>query len=78
MELCSHNHDEICYSERRCPMCQMRDDYEGQLESLREEKEGAESEINDLKNHISSYDQEIAEKNAELQRLYAGQNDGER
>jgi hypothetical protein len=34
MELCSENHDEVCYESRRCPVCDVREDLEGSIEDL--------------------------------------------
>lgn len=29
MELCSNNHEEVCYSERDCPVCILLEEIEG-------------------------------------------------
>jgi len=56
MELCSNNHDEICFDSHYCPMCNMRDDSEDRIAEL-------EDEISELKNTNSKLEDEIAELN---------------
>lgn len=41
MKLCSENHDEVCYEERKCPMCELQ----GIIESLSKERAILEDEI---------------------------------
>ena len=37
MELCSNNHEEVCYEGRVCPVCDMRDDLQGNIDELEKE-----------------------------------------
>jgi len=39
MNLCSANHDEVCYEGRKCPVCDMREDLQSAIDEL--EKENA-------------------------------------
>jgi len=51
MNLCSDNHDEICYEGRYCPLCDMRDELDESITEL-------EREINDLRNTITDLERE--------------------
>jgi len=50
MNLCSDNHEEICYEGRHCPCCW-----------IIEEKQQLESEITKLKSSIAELEQQIEE-----------------
>jgi hypothetical protein len=41
MNLCSDGHDEVCYETRHCPVCEIKDDLNIQIEKL-------ESQIGDI------------------------------
>ena len=41
MDICSHNHSEIAYTDRTCPLCDLHTDFA----QLRSEYEALESEI---------------------------------
>jgi len=34
MDLCSDDHDEVCYEGRICPACSLRDDLDQEIEQL--------------------------------------------
>ena len=57
MELCSDGHDEVCYdSNKYCPVCAMKDDYEDQIDTLNGEIDELNNEIDDLKNTITEWE----------------------
>ena len=37
MNLCSDNHDEVCYEGRKCPVCDMREDLQGAIDDMEKE-----------------------------------------
>lgn len=37
MNLCSDKHDEVCYEGGLCPVCDMRDEMQEEIERLQEE-----------------------------------------
>jgi hypothetical protein len=37
MWLCSSGHEEICHESRRCPVCDIIDDYKNQIDELKNE-----------------------------------------
>ncbi|MFA6281884.1 MAG: hypothetical protein WCY05_05230 [Candidatus Omnitrophota bacterium] len=39
MNLCSENHDEICFEGRKCPLCEMKDELENEIQDLKEKLE---------------------------------------
>ena len=46
MNLCSDNHEEVCYEDRFCPACRIRDEKDKEIEKL-------ESAIDDLKSELA-------------------------
>ena len=51
MELCSSGHEEICFTERYCPLCGMMDENEhlnAQIEDLEEERNNLQEQIEEL------------------------------
>lgn len=34
MNLCSEGHDEICYEGRRCPVCELKNDFQYQIDEM--------------------------------------------
>lgn len=52
MELCSYNHDEICHSERKCPLCEMAKQYDETVSLLESERDRLQEEIVELKSQI--------------------------
>jgi predicted nucleic acid-binding Zn-ribbon protein len=56
MNLCSDDHDEVCYESNTCPVCDQMSkvkDLEGQVDSLEDEKKNAEKSIDELTDEIS-------------------------
>jgi hypothetical protein len=54
MELCSENHDEVCYESRRYPVCDVRfafqvyqEDLEGSIEDLEKELNATKRRLDD-------------------------------
>ncbi len=78
MELCSYNHDEVAFSERKCPVCQLRDDLEEKIRELTERIESSESETKDAESNAENYKARWIEANQEVERLCNGRADGER
>lgn len=54
MNLCDDGHNEVCFEGMRCPVCDMRDDLQGQIDALIEE-------IKDLKYANAELKSEIAD-----------------
>ena len=46
MNLCSDDHEEVCYEGRKCPVCEVRDELRHEIESLSELLEQAQGELN--------------------------------
>ena len=36
MNLCSNEHQEVCYEGRVCPLCEMRDELQGEIDYFKE------------------------------------------
>lgn len=45
MELCSDNHEEVCYEGRNCPVCAEREELQGEIDNLKSEVDGLNDEI---------------------------------
>lgn len=45
MNLCSDGHDEVCFEGRICPLCHMRDEMNEEIDTLREQVESLEAEL---------------------------------
>jgi len=48
MDLCSEKHEEVCYEGRICPVCDTRDDLQGQIDEIAKELSSAEKYIEEL------------------------------
>lgn len=48
MQICSDKHPEVCYSERVCPVCDVRSDLEGRISDLEGDLEKANETIERL------------------------------
>lgn len=57
MTICSYGHDEVCYEERKCPLC------EAILEADRKD-----NYISELKDRIGELENHIEELEAELEK----------
>ena len=56
MNLCSDNHDEVCYEGSICPVCELIDQHNEKLAEIEEE----------YKDKISDLNAEISELNSQL------------
>ncbi len=52
MNLCSDDHDEVCYEGRACPCCNIKEYADRRIAKLESELESAEVQINDLNKQI--------------------------
>lgn len=50
MELCSDNHEEICFEGRTCPYCDMLEKKDEEIQELKDKVEKLKDEIYDLEN----------------------------
>lgn len=51
MDICSDDHDEICFTGRHCPCCEMLETIDG----LNEELESLQTEVKTLEKEIESH-----------------------
>lgn len=54
MNLCSSNHEEVCFDARKCPICEVLSDKDKQIEGLQDSLREAEKNITELENDIAS------------------------
>jgi len=54
MNLCSSDHDEICFEGRSCPLC-------AKVEEMQETIRGLESKVDDLKSENDTLSEQLAE-----------------
>jgi len=59
MNLCSDDHEEVCYEGRDCPVCEVRKVKNETIEELKSRIESAESEISDLASENASLAEEL-------------------
>ena len=78
MELCSHNHEEVCFSGRSCPVCQLLDDHANEIAELKGKIETFERQVEEEQAVAQSYKEKWQASEAEVTRLCKGQLDGER
>lgn len=57
MNLCSDNHDEVCYDGRRCPACALYSELSSEQQALG----FAQNKIEQLEDEVSSLNEEIKE-----------------
>lgn len=48
MEFCSHNHRQVCFTGGNCPVCEVREDLEKQVNGLKDEVQSLEQRVTDL------------------------------
>lgn len=60
MDLCSNNHQEICYDERKCPLCEMKKEIE--------QKDDTISELNEEVKRLNKFIEHLENENTELQK----------
>jgi DNA repair exonuclease SbcCD ATPase subunit len=78
MELCSNNHEEVCFSGCSCPVCQLLDDHANEIAELKEKIETFERQIEEQQAVAQAYKEKWQASDAEVTRLCRGQLDGER
>lgn len=52
MNLCSDKHEEVCYSCRNCPVCEMRSELQAEINELACDYDSIKDELDTLKNEI--------------------------
>jgi len=52
MNICSHQHEEVCFEGRRCPMCELIKEHEGELSELRQEVKSLSDQLAAATNEI--------------------------
>lgn len=52
MDLCSHEHDEVCYDGKTCPVCSLRDEKNEEIDELKAKVEQLESEVESLQEDL--------------------------
>ena len=45
MNLCSDKHEEVCYEGRVCPVCDVRDDLQAEIDALKRDNLSLENEL---------------------------------
>jgi len=55
MDICSSGHDEICYSERTCPICPILEDNNDTINDLESSVKSLEQEVKQLNDDINTY-----------------------
>ena len=48
MDLCSHHHEEICFSSKYCPLCEAIVDHKSKVADLESEIESLEKQIQEI------------------------------
>jgi uncharacterized Zn ribbon protein len=55
MNLCSHNHEEVCYDDRKkCPVCEKMDEWADYEKSATEEIKDLKGQIADLEDKLNT------------------------
>ena len=57
MELCSDDHDEVCYESRTCPVCEVASklkEAEGSISDLEEQVKDLEKQNDNLENELTA------------------------
>lgn len=52
MNLCSYNHSEICFEERKCPFCESIEEYEGKLDAITDQVAELEAKVQELESKL--------------------------
>lgn len=59
MNLCSNGHDEVCFEDRKCPVCVMEAEMQRKLDNMGDENNTLLDTIRDLEATIAEQTQEI-------------------
>lgn len=54
MNLCSDDHEEVCYEGRRCPVCEAVSDKNREIERLEMENDNLQDQVKDLESQLES------------------------
>lgn len=52
MNLCSTNHEEVCFESRKCPVCELLSETETQIENLKLDIENLKEECAELEKQL--------------------------
>jgi chromosome segregation ATPase len=77
-ETCAYRHEKVQYDARRCPVCKLREELNGELNDLRDEKVRLTELTDDYKDSVEEYKRQVRESQAEVTRLCSGVLDKER
>lgn len=58
MNLCSSGHEEVCFEGRICPVCEVIEDKDREIDKLTDKIHGLESENADLEDQITELKKE--------------------
>ncbi len=54
MNLCSDDHEEVCYEGRTCPVCEVKQEKEKEIEACQDEIEDLKNTIGELESDLES------------------------
>jgi F0F1-type ATP synthase membrane subunit b/b' len=77
MNLCSDNHDEVCFEGRECPACNVISEKDSEIQKLQSEIDNTEPLLQELRDQAQGYKDELIQAQSEVQRLISGKTDGE-
>jgi len=61
MNICSDDHDEVCYEGRTCPVCYIKEDLQTEITELQKVNSDLESDINKLEYKLSEIEEVVDE-----------------
>lgn len=61
MNLCSTNHEEVCFEDRKCPACEVRRELESDINDRDNTIVRLENQVGDLESKIEDLELEIKE-----------------
>ena len=50
MDICSNGHDEVCYEGRKCPVCELKNDLQYQIDEMQKIIDRQEVELEKMEN----------------------------
>lgn len=59
MNLCSDEHDEICYEGRKCPACAVIKEKQEEIDSLEAQVEKLEDKVGDLEGEVRDLNRQL-------------------
>lgn len=51
MNICSNEHDEVCYEGHTCPACELRDNLNSEIEDLKAQIKDLNAEVKELEEY---------------------------